>query len=111
MSAQPLVPPIQTSVATDRLLIRLSGRLDAACVPGLREALLRTRPAGCDEVSVDASSVESVDDAALAVLLAAPVWAEITGGRFTYTRVSAGLTDLARAAGVADLVPRAAGRR
>lgn len=109
MSTQPLdVATIETSALADGILVRLRGRLDAGTVPALRAVLLRTRPAGCDDVMVDAGGVESIDDAALAVLLAAPLWAEITGGNFAYTRVSEDLTELATATGVADLLPRLA---
>lgn len=109
MTTQPLdVATVETSALADGICVRLRGRLDAGTVPALRAVLLRTRPKGCDDVMVDAAGVESADDAALAVLLAAPLWAQVTGGRFAYTRVSEPLAELAVASGVSELLPRLA---
>lgn len=109
MSTQPVdVATVETSALADGILVRLRGHLGADAVGPLRAVLLRTRPAGCDDVVVDASGVESADDAALAVLLAAPLWAELTGGRFAYTRVSDSLAELAATTGLAELLPRIA---
>lgn len=115
MSVQTVNPTIEIDVTTlaDGLVIRLSGRLDDGCVPALRAGLLAPRPAGRDDVLVDAGSVERVDDAALAVLVAAPRWAHETGGRLSYTRVSDSLRATAQHLQVEDALPllAAPGRR
>lgn len=88
-----LTAPAQSSIGVTRTatarVVRLPRRLDAGAVPGLREALLRQAPDGCVETVVEAGAVEYADDAALAVLLAAPQWAAETGGRLTVADVSA----------------------
>ena len=107
MSTMPLdVATVDVCTMADGVLVRLRGRLDAGTVPALRDALLRVRPSGCDDVLVDAGAVEQVDDAALAVLVAAPLWAEATGGRMAYTSLSRQLAELAGDSGVEDLMPR-----
>ena len=85
----------------DGLLVRLSGALTARDVPALRRALLRPGPPAL--VVVDAGRVRSVDDAALATLLAATVWTADGGGRLLFSTLSTAL-----AAAVAELDPRAA---
>ena len=106
MTTLPLdVATVEVSALADGMLVRLRGRLDAGTAPALRDVLLRFRPDGCDDVLVDAGGVESVDDAALAVLMAAPLWAEATGGRLAYTRVARPLAEAALAAGVMELLP------
>ncbi|MDX6207399.1 MAG: anti-sigma factor antagonist [Frankiales bacterium] len=72
----------------DGVLVRLDGALDAASAPQLRTALLSVRPAGCDDVIIDAAGVTAVDDDALAVLLAAGAWAVDTGARLGFSRMS-----------------------
>ncbi|MDX6221613.1 MAG: anti-sigma factor antagonist [Frankiales bacterium] len=80
-----------TVVAThtvDGVLVRLDGAFDADSAPALRTALLSVRPAGCDDVIIDAGGVTTVDDDALAVLLAAGAWAIDTGARLGFSRMS-----------------------
>ncbi|MDX6201418.1 MAG: anti-sigma factor antagonist [Frankiales bacterium] len=80
-----------TVVAThtvDGVLVRLDGAFDADSAPALRTALLSVRPAGCDDVIIDAGGVTTVDDDALAVLLAAGAWAVDTGARLGFSRMS-----------------------
>jgi anti-anti-sigma factor len=106
MTTLPLdVATVEVSAMADGMVVRLRGRLDAGTAPALRDVLLRVRPDGCDDILVDAGAVESVDDDALAVLIAAPLWAEATGGRLAYTRVARPLAEVALSAGVMDLLP------
>ena len=79
---------VSTIVTEDGILVRLAGPLDADSAPQLRTALLSTRPAGCDDVIIDAGGVTTVDDDALAVLLAAGAWAVDTGARLGFSRMS-----------------------
>ena len=79
---------VSTVVTEDGMLIQLNGALGADSLPALRGALLATRPAGCDDVIIDANGVTSVDDEALAVLLAAGAWAVDTGARLGFSRMS-----------------------
>ncbi|MDQ1689788.1 MAG: anti-sigma factor antagonist [Frankiaceae bacterium] len=107
MTTQPLeLSTVEVSTLDDGMLVRLRGRLDAGTAPALRDVLLRVRPAGCEDILVDAGGVVSIDDAALAVLIAAPLWAEATNARLAYTRVARPLAKAARDAGVIDLLPR-----
>jgi anti-anti-sigma regulatory factor len=84
----------------DGLVVRLAGAFGTGEAALLREALLRPRPAACNDILVDAGDVRSIDDDALAVLVAAPVWAATTGGQFAYTRMSGELLDAATGLGV-----------
>lgn len=79
---------IDATYLEDGVLVRLDGALDADCAPQLRTALLSLRPAGCDDVVIDAGGVTTVDDNALAVLLAAGAWAVDTGARLGFSRMS-----------------------
>lgn len=84
---------VATVYTQDGVLVRLGGSFDADSVPQLRSALLTTRPAGCDDVIIDAGGVSKVDDDALAVLLAAGAWAVDTGARLGFSRMSDVLRD------------------
>jgi anti-anti-sigma regulatory factor len=79
---------VTTVLTEDGMLVRLNGDLDARALPKLREALLVTRPAGCDDVIIDAQGVTSISEDALAVLLAAGAWAIDTGARLGFSRMS-----------------------
>jgi anti-anti-sigma regulatory factor len=85
-------PFTQVHVATiyteDGLLVRLDGALDGSCAGQLSKALLTTRPYGCDDVIIDGGGVTSVDDEALAILMAAGAWAVDTGARLGFSRMS-----------------------
>ena len=107
MSAVTLAPePTVIAVATgDGLLVRLSGALDAASLPAMRAALLGVRPAGCDDVIVDAGAVSAVDESTLAVLLAAGTWVVDTGGRLSFARMSETLRREVAQLGLERLLP------
>ena len=94
--------PVATVWTDDGVLVRLSGRVGAAEVAELRASLLRRRPAGCDDVIVDAGDLTEADDSALAVLLAADSWARDTGGRLRYSRIGAWLRNEMVSLGLAD---------
>jgi anti-anti-sigma regulatory factor len=79
---------VATIFTEDGVIVTLGGALDAAAAPRLRSALLSVRPAGCDDVIIDAAGVTQVDDDALAVLLAAGAWAVDTGARLGFSRMS-----------------------
>ncbi|MDX6228239.1 MAG: anti-sigma factor antagonist [Frankiales bacterium] len=97
-----------TVVAThtvDGVLVRLDGAFDADSGPQLRTALLSVRPAGCDDVIIDAGGVTTVDDDALAILLAAGAWAVDTGARLGFSRMSDCLRDEIAALDISMLLP------
>jgi anti-anti-sigma regulatory factor len=79
---------ITTVLTDDGMVVQLSGALGSDALPSLRQALLVTRPAGCDDVVIDADGVTSIDENALAVLLAAGAWAVDTGARLGFSRMS-----------------------
>lgn len=78
---------------TDGMYVRIAGDLDGESLPQLRQSLLRTRPANCRDIIVDAGAVTSVDDSALAVLVAASAWATDSGAAISYSRMSDALRD------------------
>lgn len=89
----------------DGILVRLGGVLDLDAAPALRSALLTTRPAGCDDVVIDAGAVTAVEDDALAILLAAGAWAVDTGARLSFSRMSECLREEIAALDVSMLLP------
>jgi anti-anti-sigma regulatory factor len=72
----------------DGKLVQLSGRLGHAELPALRLALLTPLFDDCHDIVVDAGEVESVDDEAIAVLVAAQEWATYAGARFLLSRAT-----------------------
>lgn len=96
---------VHTTVLTDGIVVRLDGSLDVASLPELRAALLSERPAGRDDIVVDAGRVTEVHERALAILVAAADWAEHTGGRLRFAAMSPALRETARYFAVQDLLP------
>ena len=90
MPGTPYVPAAcpTACIAVERdgseVTVRLSGRLTGAAVPVLRAALLRALPMPCTRLQIDAADVVSLDQDALAVLLAAVPWALASGADFGY---------------------------
>jgi anti-anti-sigma regulatory factor len=108
MSNPTFVAQSSTVVAThtvDGVLVRLDGAFDADSAPALRTALLSVRPAGCDDVIIDAGGVTTVDDDALAVLLAAGAWAVDTGARLGFSRMSDCLREEIASLDISMLLP------
>jgi anti-anti-sigma regulatory factor len=91
---------------SDGKLIRLAGSVGDDELSSLRDALLTPLPHGCRDVVVDAGDLTSITDDALAVLVAAPMWADTEGGRFFLSRSSAALDETLRDLGLVDLLPR-----
>lgn len=89
----------------DGLLVRLAGAFDDTAIPSLRRALLGSRPAGCDDVVIDAGEISAACDAALAVLVASHVWASANGGALRVSRMSAVLAETIADAGLAGVLP------
>ena len=103
MATATLAPTSVDVVSTeDGMLVRLAGELAAESAGQLRHLLLRLRPAGVDDVVVDAADVTAVDDTTLAVLLAASCWVADTGGRFSFSRMSEPLRREVAQLGVED---------
>lgn len=93
----------------DGLLVRLAGAFDDAAIPSLRSALLGSRPAGCDDVVIDAGEISAACDGALAVLVASHAWASANGGALRLSRLSAVLAETLADAGLAGVLPLLAG--
>ncbi len=89
----------------DGMYVRIAGELDAQSLSQLRSSLLRTRPAICRDVIVDAGAVTYVDDAALATLVAAGVWAADSGASISYSRMSDVLRTEVQALGLETSLP------
>ena len=96
---------VATVYTEDGVLVRLDGALDGSCVDQLGRALLTTRPYGCDDVIIDGGGVTSVDEDALAVLLAAGAWAVDTGARLGFSRMSDVLRDEVATLDISMLLP------
>jgi anti-anti-sigma regulatory factor len=96
---------VEVSALADGVVVRLAGAFGTGEANLLRGALLRPRPAACRDILIDAGAVTDVDDAALAVLIAAPVWAEATGGTLNYTRMSEPLRATAGELGILRMMP------
>jgi anti-anti-sigma regulatory factor len=75
----------------DGMLVRLGGTLTGPQLPELRDALLTPLAEGCRDVVVDAGDVTAINDDAIAVLLAARVWAEDHGARMMLSRTAPAL--------------------
>jgi anti-anti-sigma regulatory factor len=83
-----LAASLTARIAVERdgseVTVRLSGQLTGAAVPVLRAALLRALPIPCTRLQIDAAQVETIDQDALAILLAAVPWALAAGADFGY---------------------------
>jgi anti-anti-sigma factor len=90
----------------DGKLVRLTGSLNGAQLPALREALLSPLDETCRDVIVDAGDVTSVDDDALAVLLAARVWADDNGARMLLSRSAPPLEATLEELAISGALPR-----
>ena len=98
-------PVVSVTTLADGLVVRLAGAIGTGEAGLLREALLRPRPAACKDILVDAGAVDAIDDEALAVLVAASVWADENGGHLSYTRLSRSITSTATGLGVMARLP------
>lgn len=98
-------PVVEVTTLADGLVVRLAGALGAAEANLLREALLRPRPAACRDVLVDAGRVDAIEDEPLSVLATASRWADDSGRRLSFTRLSAAVTLAADAVGVLPRLP------
>jgi anti-anti-sigma regulatory factor len=96
---------VTTLFTDDGVLVRLDGAINADAAPQLRSALLSTRPAGCDDVIIDAGGVTRIDDEALAILMAAGAWAVDTGARLGFSRMADCVRDEVEALELAVLLP------
>jgi anti-anti-sigma regulatory factor len=95
----------------DGLLVRLGGTLTTTELPELRDALLTPLDEGCRDVVVDAGEVTGIDDEAIAVLLAARVWAEEHGARMLLSRTAPALESTLEELAIAGALPRLAAIR
>ena len=90
----------------DGKLVQLSGRLGRSELPALRLALLTPLFDDCRDVVIDAGEVESVDDEAIAVLVAAEEWATYAGARLLLSRCAPAVEQALADLGMADRIPR-----
>ena len=90
----------------DGKLIRLTGSLTSEQLPALRSALLSPLDETCRDVVVDAGEVTAVDDDALAVLLAARVWADDHGARLLLSRSAAPIESKLEELEITGALPR-----
>jgi hypothetical protein len=85
--------------------VRLAGRLTGTAVTVLRAALLRALPMPCTRLQIDAALVETLDQDALAVLLAAVPWALASGADFGYSSCPQWLRAFALSEGILAMFP------
>jgi anti-anti-sigma regulatory factor len=90
----------------DGLLVRLGGTLTTTELPELRDALLTPLDDGCRDVVVDAGEVTAINDEAIAILLAARVWAEDHGARMLLSRTAPALESTLEELEITGALPR-----
>jgi len=90
----------------DGMLVRLGGTLSSVELPQLRNALLAPLDEGCRDVVVDAGEVTAINDEALAVLLAARIWAEDHGARMMLSRSAPALESTLEELAITGALPR-----
>ena len=104
----PAASPI-ACITVDRdgseVTVRLAGQMTGAAVPVLRAALLRALPIPCTRLQIDAAQVETIDQDALAVLLAAVPWALAAGADFGYQSCPAWLRAFALTEDILAMFP------
>jgi anti-anti-sigma regulatory factor len=103
--AETVTGVVDVMTLADGIVVRLAGAFGTGEAGLLREALLRPRPAACNDILVDAGGIQSIDDDALAVLVAASAWASTTGGQLSFTRMSDELVAAANGLGVLRRMP------
>ena len=94
MTATPSAPP------SDRTVIRLSGALDFAAAPALREQLIDVLHRGTGLLILDLSRVLSCDSAGLAVLIGTQRRARLLGTKMHLLAPSLPVTKALRATGL-----------
>lgn len=111
MPGTPSVPAARPTacIAVERdgseVTVRLAGRLTGAAVAVLRAALLRALPMPCTRLQINADLVETIDQDALAVLLAAVPWALASGADFGYVSCPQWLRAFALSEGILAMFP------
>jgi anti-anti-sigma regulatory factor len=95
----------------DGMLVRLGGTLSGRQLPELRDALLAPLEEGCRDVVVDAGEVTAINDEAIAVLLAARVWAEDHGARMMLSRSAPALESTLEELEITGALPRLSSMR
>lgn len=98
--------PVSSCDLGDGRLVRLTGNLGDDDLVALREALLSPLPDHCRDLVLDAGDVTGVSDDAVAVLIAAPLWAESHGSRMLMSRSAVALDETLDALELADALPR-----
>src|SRR3954454_23403022 len=95
----------------DGMLVRLGGTLSGNQLPQLRDALLTPLNEGCRDVVVDAGEITAINDDAIAVLLAARVWAEDHGARMMRARSAPALYATLEELDITGALPRLSNMR
>jgi anti-anti-sigma regulatory factor len=90
----------------DGKLVRLGGTLTGHQLPELRDALLAPLAEGCRDVVIDAGEVTAINDDAIAVLLAARIWAEDHGARMMLSRSAPALESTLEELEITGALPR-----
>lgn len=76
---------VQTSMAEDTALLKLSGELDLSTVEKLREHIFRPEVLDAREVRVDLSEITFLDSSGIGVIVTACKLVRIAGGSFSVT--------------------------
>src|SRR3954470_15911145 len=91
---------VTTSHLADGRIVQLSRAFGLDELGSLRTAFLSPLPSHCRDVVVDGGAVTEITDEAVAVLLAACMWADQHGARFLLSRSSEALDDILDEIGV-----------
>lgn len=89
------------------VLVELSGEIDLAAAPSVREALLRIVDTGVRRIDVDASQVTFLDSLGISVLLAVHLRLRERGGAVRVVRASPQIEATLRFVGVPEFLPGA----
>ena len=94
MTVMPTAPP------TGRTVVKLSGGLDFATAPALREQLIDVLHRGTDLLILDLSNVQSCDTAGLAVLIGTQRRARLLGTKVRLLAPSLPVTKVLHSTGL-----------
>lgn len=100
-----LTGDVNTVYLADGKLVRLVGAFGPSELPDLRRALLMPFTEECRDVVVDAGEVVDVTDEAVALLIAARVWADANGRRFLMSRIAPVLVATLAELDMSDVLP------
>lgn len=96
---------IEVASDADRTIVRLEGGCDLAEVPRLREVLAPLVPPEVNELVIDVSELQMLDDTGLGVLLGALRRQRERGGRLKLAGAGGPVLESLRLTGLTEILP------